>query len=122
MKPTNISETIILLQEAVTIANPGMEVSISINMRPIQQIIKVETETAIIEEKEKPNIDLDDIRLMLNGYAKANGREKAFALVEKYSTDGSRNPVNVPPENYISMIKEIDTAEIDLSKQGSASA
>ena len=123
-----IPETISALQSAVTKALPGMEVTVNISIRPLDILTaslypkEEKADVKIDAVQDETSLDLDGVRLMLNGYVAAVGTEKAFVLVEKYTTGGTRNPADIPEADYVALIKEIDVAEINLSKKPSGEA
>lgn len=45
------------------------------------------------------SIDIGKIKELLNGYARENGTEAAFSLVEKL-TGGSKNPADIPKDKW----------------------
>lgn len=104
-----IPEAVKELEQAIQVAIPGFNVTVSINLTTLGPTTAVEPvgEEPVKEEPttEEPSkeLTLDDIRTLLNAYAKAAGKEKAVALVGKFA-NGSRNPADIKPEDYRALV------------------
>ena len=118
--PTSIKEAVEQLQAAVSLAMPGMRVSVSINMiaenktviKPILVPENVKEDLNPIKpEEEVPT--LEKLRLLLNTYALKAGKDAAIALVRENTTDGSKNPGAIPQEKYINIIQAMGGLELD---------
>jgi glutamate synthase domain-containing protein 3 len=110
---TTIKEAISELQRAVGEAVPGMDVSVNISFTPAKQVSQ---KVKKVEEPKQHPSDLKALRAYLNAYAGKVGAKKAKDLVSKFTTDETSNPEKIPQEKYADMIKSINIAEIDLSK------
>jgi len=119
--PTSIKEAVEQLQAAVSLAMPGMRVSVSINMIadnktvikpilvPVEENVKEDLNP--IKPEELPT--LEKLRLLLNTYALKAGKDAAIALVRENTTDGSKNPGAIPQEKYINIIQAMGGTELD---------
>lgn len=110
--PKTIKEAVEQLQASIQAALPGMGVTVSINLVPLnnkaQEPVNGKDQDAV-----KPGpISLDNLRKMLNAYVKAAGKDKALSLVGKY-TDGSGNPADINPDDYPDVIKAMGGYELE---------
>ena len=114
--PKTIKEAIEQIQEAMSLAIPGMQVTVSINLTsaavdnvtPHEEATKQEIESPAVpqaKDEAAPDVDLKGLRALLNAYAKTAGKDKALALVSKFSKTG--NPKDIPTDSYKDVIKAI---------------
>lgn len=116
--PKTIKDAVEQLQASIQAALPGMGVTVSINLfsLPIgkeQEPIngKKEKTDKPAENKTEP-VSLDKLRTLLNAYVKAAGKDKALALVGKYS-NGTQNPADINPDDYPAVIAEMGGVELE---------
>jgi len=110
--PKTIKEAVEQLQASIQAALPGMGVTVSINMVPLnnkaQEPVNGKNEVAV---KTDP-ITLDNLRALLNAYVKTAGKDKALNLVGKYS-NGTKNPADIPEADYPEIIKAMGGHELE---------
>jgi hypothetical protein len=115
--PKTIQEAVEQLQASIQAALPGMGVTVSINLVPlnnkVQEPVNGKKEKAVkpAEKKAEP-VSLDKLRTLLNAYVKAAGKDKALSLVGKYS-NGTQNPADIPEADYPKIISEMGGVELE---------
>lgn len=114
-----IEETIKQLQESIGAALPGMNVTVNISLTSANSEDEISTVAELTDANDiaNPEVDLQGLRDTLNAYVGSAGKDKAYALVEKY-TGGSRSPADIPADKYNDILDEMDG--IELSPRGEA--
>lgn len=115
--PKTIKEAVEQLQASIQTALPGMGVTVSINLVPlnnkVQEPVNGKKEKAAKPAEKKPDpVSLDNLRTLLNAYVKAAGKDKALSLVGKYS-NGTQNPADISPDDYPAVIAAMGGHELE---------
>jgi len=105
MEAQTIKEAIMVLQESISAAIPGMDVTVNISLSADDNSVSTKIIQDIPEDLAKA-IDLAALRSYLNAYVKKAGAKEALILVGKY-TDGSKDAADIPVEKYADLVKEI---------------
>jgi len=103
-----IKEAVEILQQSVSAAIPGMVVSVNISLTAGN--IAKEEDINIPDEIPADlarDIDLAALRSFLNAYAKKAGASKAINLVKKYTGSESKNPADIQPDKYMSLVQDV---------------
>lgn len=110
--PNTIKEAVEQLQASIQAALPGMGVTVSINLVPLnnkgQEHVNGKDKEAIKTE----DISLDNLRTMLNAYVKSAGKDEALKLVKNYS-NGTGKPQDIDPGDYPEIIKLMGGYELE---------
>ena len=115
-KPNTIETEIRRIQEAIALILPDMDVTVSINMtrknfpdeKPIvKEVVWDDTEVTADTAVGKTPIDFEQVRTLLNSYVRSAGKDKALALVRKYS-NGSEKTTDIDPADYHKLIADMD--------------
>ena len=115
-KPNTIETEIRRIQEAIALILPDMDVTVSINLtrknfpdeKPIvKEVVWDDTEVTAESVDDKHQMDLEQVKSLLNAYVRSAGKDKALALVKKYS-NGSGKPADVNPADYHKLIADMD--------------
>jgi len=125
--PTTIKEAVEQLQAAVSLAMPGMRVSVSINMiadnkTVIKPILVPENVKEDLNPIKEDTPTLEGLRLLLNTYAASAGKDQAIALVEAFTSDGSINPGAIPRDKYLDVIKAMGGTELETPEAAGSEA
>lgn len=111
--PDTIKEAVEQLQASIQAALPGMGVTVSINLMPQEKTVARKPVNGKDKKQEAPEpVTLDHLRTMLNAFVKAAGKDKALALVSKY-TDGGKNPADINPDDYPDVVAAMGGYELE---------
>jgi glutamate synthase domain-containing protein 3 len=115
-KPNTIETEIRRIQEAIALILPDMDVTVSINMTRkknpgetpiVKGVVWDDAEVTADPVDDKPPMDLEQVKSLLNAYVRSAGKDKALELVKKYS-NGSDKPADIDPADYHKLIADMD--------------